>query len=179
MSSIVSPFLSQITVGALCGFSIFLVTTTYQKVCLVAGVIFKEIDIEDDIPMSERLDKDFWDYVVIWPIGEELVFRGALQPLLTNGLLLYMPQLTAPMLLGLPAANVISSAAVGTGFGIIHYFAYQSGGKYVALIISVSGIALGLLKVRFGIVAPISAHIVHNYMVGWLDKHYPAFLEAS
>lgn len=174
-----TPLINQAAVGAVYGFADFIICTTYQKICLLAGVIFKEIEDDDDIPASERLDKEFWQTVVIWPIGEEIVFRGILQPILAHGILFFMPQLSAPSYLGIAGANLISSVVTGTGFGAIHYFVYSSGGKEAAFIISVGGIAQGILKERFGLVAPICAHMVHNFMVGWLDKQYPEFLEQT
>lgn len=179
MTSIAFPLIKHVAVGTACGFADFLFCTTSQKTCMLAGVKFAEIDDEDDVPVSERLDKHFWEMVVKYPIGEELIFRGLLQPFLSNGLLLYMPQLAAPVLLEIPAANVVSAIAIGTGFGIVHYFCYKSGGKEVALISSISGSFYGMIKERFGLATSISAHIVHNFMTGWLDKHYPKFLDSS
>lgn len=179
MSTIAFPLIQQVAMGAACGFADFLFSTTSQKTCMLAGVKFKEIEDDDDVPPSDRLDKHFWDMVVKWPIGEELVFRGLLQLFLSKGLLLYMPQLAAPACLGIPIANTVSAVAIGTGFGIIHYFGYKTGGKQVALIGSVSGSFYGIIKERFGLATSISAHMIHNFMTGWLDKHYPAFLDSS
>ncbi len=179
MTAISLSLANQVAVGAACGVGNFLFSTVCQKTCMLAGVKFAEIEDEDDVPASEQLDKHFWDIVVKWPIAEELVFRAVLQPSLANGFLLFMPQLAAPALLGIPIANVVSTAVVGTGFGIIHYFAYKSGGKEVALIGSITGSSYGMIKERFGLATSISAHIIHNFMTGWLDKHYPAFLDSS
>lgn len=179
MASIAISFVQQVTIGAACGFTDFLFCTTTQKTCILAGVKFEEIEDADDVPSSQRLDKGFWDMVVKYPIGEELVFRGLLQPFLSNGLLLYMPRLATPLLLGIPAANVVSAVALGTGFGVIHYFGYKSGGKQVALIGSISGSFYGIIKERFGLATSISAHMIHNFMTGWLHKHYPQFLYSS
>jgi hypothetical protein len=179
MDSIAFPFIKQVAVGAACGFADFLFSTTTQKTCMLAGVKFEEIEDEDDVPSSQRLDKEFWEGVVIYPIGEELVFRGLLQPFLSQRLQLYMPQLAAPALLEMPVANIVSALAIGTGFGIMHYFGYKSGGKQIALMASMSGSFYGVMKERFGLATSISAHMVHNFMIGWLDKHYPKFLDSS
>lgn len=178
MSVLSLPLVDQVAVGAACGVADFLFSTTCQKTCMLAGVKFEEIEDEEDVPSSERLDKQFLEAVVAYPIGEELVFRGLLQPFLAKGLSFYMPQLAEPALLGISRANVISAVAVGTGFGVVHYFVYKSGGKQVAVIGSVSGSFYGLVKERFGLVASAFAHMVHNFCTGWLDKYYPAFLES-
>ncbi|MBM3192316.1 MAG: CPBP family intramembrane metalloprotease [Chlamydiae bacterium] len=176
MTAAISSYIGQLATGAACGLADFLFCTTTQKICTLAGVRFEEIEDEDDIPSSERLDKQFWDMVVKYPIGEELIFRGLLQPFLSKGLLVCMPQLAAPGLWDIPIANTVSAVAIGTGFGVLHYFGYKSGGKQVALMGSVSGSFYGIIKERFGLATSISAHMIHNFMVGWLDKHYPSFL---
>ena len=179
MASIAFPLIQQVAIGAACGFADFLFSVTAQKTCMLAGVKFEEIEDEDDVPASHQLDKDFWDVVVKYPIGEELVFRGFLQPFLANGILLCMPQLATTTLLGIPVANVMSAATTGTGFGILHYFGYKSGGKQVAVVSSISGSFYGLIKERFGHATSISAHMIHNFMKCWLDQHYPKFLDSS
>ncbi len=173
-----SPLVDQVAVGATCGVAEFLFSTTCQKACMLAGVKFEEIEDEEDVPPSERLDKHFLEAVIIYPVGEELVFRGLFQPFLAKRLSFYMPQLAAPALLGISRANAISAIVVGTGFGVIHYFGYKSGGKQVAVIGAVSGSFCGLVKERFGFVASVLAHMVHNFCTGLLDKYYPVFLES-
>jgi membrane protease YdiL (CAAX protease family) len=175
MAAVAFSLVKQVAGGAACGIGDFLVSVTYQKVCMLAGVKFEEIEDAEDVPPHERLDKQFWDIVVKYPIGEEVFFRGLLQPFLAKVLLLCMPQLATPVFWGIPRAKVVAAVAVGTGFGIIHYFIFKSGGAQVAILCSISGSFYGIVKERFGLVFPISAHMIHNFMIGWLDKHYPAF----
>ncbi len=146
---------------------------------MLAGVKFEEDEDEDNIPSSQQLDKNFGDIVVKYPIGEELVLRGVLQPLISKILVIYKPHLAAPSLLNIPQANVISAVSLGILFGFVHYFNYKSGGIQVALIGSISGSFYGIIKERFNLAAPIAAHMTHNFLVGLLDKHYPAFLDSS
>lgn len=180
MGTNVSSLIQQVAIGSACGFADFLFTTIAQKISMLAGVKFKEIEDKDkaQIAPAERLDKDFWNVVVLWPAGEEVVFREILQPLLSY-LLLCMPQLSAPTSLGIPAAHVASSVVAGAGFGAAHYYCYESGRKQVALISTISGSFYGIIKERFGLGAPISAHMVHNFMMCLVDKHFPKFLDSS
>ncbi len=170
---------SPISKGVLFGFADFLFSTTAQKVLMLAGIKFKE-DLEvGDISPDKRLDMDFHNFVIKYPILEETVFRGILQPYLSGKLPLFFPKLKSiPSVMGIPLANLVSSVALGVIFGSIHYLNYTSGGIYVALIASISGSFYGLIKEKFGLASSISAHIIHNFMVGWLDKNYPTFLES-
>lgn len=168
-----------LAVGTAAGFADFLFTTTSQKVCMLAGVKFEEEVDEGDIPPSERFDRCFADLVVKYPIAEEAIFRGVLQPVLAEGLIICIPKLAAPALLGIPIANVVSAVAIGVGFGSLHYFNYKQGGKHVAVIGSISGSFYGMVKECFGLPGSIAAHITHNFMTAWLDKHYPEILESE
>jgi len=165
--------------GSLAGFADFLFSTTAQKICMAAGVKFEEVEDEEDIPASERFDRCFADLVVKYPILEEAVFRGVLQPVLADAIAIAIPKFAAPSLLGFPLANIVSAVAIGIGFGSVHYFNYRKGGKQVAVIGSISGSLYGIVKECFGLTGSIAAHMTHNFMTGWLDKHYPEILESD
>lgn len=179
MTAIAFSFVEQAAIGAGLGVAEFLFCTTCQKTCMLAGIQFEEIMDSDDVHPSERLDKMFSEMTIIYPICEELVFRGLLQPFLTKCLLYSWPQLETPSLFGISQASLISSTAIGTIFGMMHYMNYQKGGEIIVGIGSVSGSFFGITRARFGLTTSISAHMIHNYLMGWLDKHYPAFLDSS
>jgi hypothetical protein len=177
MAAIVFPLFRQTMVGVACGCLDFLFTAAAQKTCMVAGIKFQEEKDEDDVPACERFDKKFLEYVVIFPIVEECVLRGILQPLLKQSMLSCIPRLAIPILAGVSIAGMVSVVAIGILFGATHYFNYSSGGMPIACIVSVSGIFYGVLKERFSLVTTIGAHIVHNFGILWMDKYYPAFFE--
>lgn len=163
------------------GLGDFVFSTLSQKVAMLAGVEFEEIDDPDEkeVPSSKRLDKMFSEIVILYPAGEELVFRGVLQPFLANAINYCMPSSVAPAFLGISQANLVSAIAIGILFGSIHYFNYEKGGAQVATIASISGSIYGITKEVFGLSASITAHMVHNLFVGSLDKYFPEFLESK
>lgn len=179
MAAIAFSLVKQGVVGVACGLADILYTAICEKTCILAGVKFEEIEERANVPHWKVLDKVFMKKVVIYPIAEELIFRGALQPFLAKGFLLFMPQHAAPILMNVLPANVIAAVAVGIIFGAIHYFNYKSGGKQVVFVISIGGAFYGIIKERFGLVTSISAHMTHNFIGGWIDKHYPTFLNSA
>lgn len=180
MVSAILPTLQTFGIGALCGALDFLYKSTAQKVCMAAGVVFEEAPDDDEpfTPSSERLDRNFRDIVITYPILEEVAFRGLLQPLLTHGLTAYFPQLAASAFLGLSTAALISTVAIGVGFGALHIPNYERGGLVVGSFAAISGTFLGIIKEKFGLLASIGAHMTSNLGTGLLDKYAPALLES-
>jgi membrane protease YdiL (CAAX protease family) len=179
----------QIVQGVAIGFADFIFSTTCQKICMLAGIKFRESIDEGDLLSHEIFDKGFKTMTVGAPIIEEMIFRGVLQPLLTTALTRFLPlHATAspnnlPLIgrlaqaLKLPVPKIISSIVLGSLFGSLHYFNYEKGGAVVSIVCAVGGSVYGIAKERHGLQCAIVAHITHNFMLGLLDKHYPAFLD--
>lgn len=88
------------------------------------------------------------------------------------------PQFTVPAFFGISTAALVSYAVIGTGFGALHYFNYEKGGLGVARIGFGTGIILGIVKEKFGLIGSMATHMTSNLCMGLLDKYQPTFLES-
>lgn len=158
----------QLFVGVIYGCAELACTMVFQKICMIAGVIFKVIEEEAELTT-------LYEEAIKWPIAEEYFFRGILQPLVAKGIGAIEPRLKNHALYGIPYANIISSAVCGIGFGALHYFSYVSGGIPAAIAISASGIFYGVMKERFGLLASIFAHMTHSFGANMIDRTISAF----
>lgn len=185
MSTWFQPLIVGVTLGA----ADFLFSTTCEKAGRLAGMTFEECEDEDEddkddaatdpILPSQRWDRCFMTGVILIPIGEELIFRGLLQPLCKTLIGRCFPYLIGSSALGLSGAALVSSLAIGMIFGALHYLNYKTNGWFPALVITIGGVAYGVAKERYGLICSIVAHSMKNNCVGLLDKYYPAFLESE
>lgn len=110
---------------------------------------------------------------IIGPIIEELIFRGAIQPLcitvigLINPALLLMPFFST----GLNVAVIAGIVCTSLLFGIGHLGSSKNHDNYLhAVMATLGGILEGVLAIKFGLVASIAAHIANNLIVITLQK---------
>jgi membrane protease YdiL (CAAX protease family) len=105
------------------------------------------------------------------PLGEELVFRGALQPLLTRAVVFLAPTAAAAFLgTGLSIAAAVSIAVTATLFGLIHISNLHANSHIQAVIAAVQGVALGIIAVQFGLAASIAAHMAVNTLASLISR---------
>lgn len=102
-------------------------------------------------------------YSLVLPVGEELVFRGVLQPLMSRAIVWIAPAAAATFL-GTPLsiATGVSIVATAAIFGLIHLFNEHENAPAQAVFSTLSGIALGVVAAQFGLGASIAAHIANN-----------------
>lgn len=177
-TSNVCNLVPQISAGIAFGFANFLFSTTVQKVLILAGVKFEEYLETKDVHSNSRFDLGLYSFVIKYPVIEELIHRGLLQPFFSEKISLFLPRLKAlSATTGIPLANLVSSVVIGVIFSPVRYFNYKSGGIYAVLIASISSSFYGFLKERFSLISAIAAHSVHDFMKGLVDKKYLTFLE--
>jgi membrane protease YdiL (CAAX protease family) len=94
--------------------------------------------------------------VICGPLVEEIVFRGVLQSFLTNRF-----------------GSSVAIAIVAVVFGLAHYAQGAMGAVQVAML-TVVGLALGILRHRFHSIGPSYAvHGLYNLSLGLLEFHAP------
>ncbi len=183
---VISDQIEWLGIGALgmgiaCGATEFIWKSVAQKVGMVVmGLENKpKLDPSDgpQILSFEILDKEFFRGVVEAPILEESIFRGLVQPALAYGITFAFPVLSAPVLLGISTASLLSIVVVSGVFGLCHYSNYEQGGAFPSAMGVVAGLVFGVVRVKLGLIAAIGAHMTSNLGTGLLDKYLPEFLE--
>ncbi len=106
---------------------------------------------------------------VFAPLGEEGVFRGIMQPLVTRTIQILFPA-AAVALVGTPlsVAVAVSIAATSVIFGALHYLNPHKNSYIQAISATVGGLVYGFLSAQFGIGASIAAHIANNTLVSMI-----------
>jgi membrane protease YdiL (CAAX protease family) len=100
---------------------------------------------------------------LIFPIAEEGVFRGILQPLTTHAILYVVPTAAAAFAgTSLSIAAAVSIVAIGIIFGLSHLTNPHKNAHIQAITITFSGIGFGVVAAQFGLPAAMAAHIVNN-----------------
>lgn len=116
---------------------------------------------------------------VIYPILEEVVFRGLLQPSLRWAASVCLPDVTMKLAF-LPAmslASIVAVVATSVLFGSVHLINQHSGRKIQAMLATWGGITKGLLAINYGLGPAIGAHIMNNTIAGiggYIHNHIKA-----
>jgi len=103
--------------------------------------------------------------IVKGPVLEELVFRGLLQPVLTKGVaFIYGDKEIEVFNHKIKIAEAVGVTASSVLFGMAHL----TNGTGVQQVISttLTGLVLGTLKNRYGLLSATSAHMTNN-AIGW------------
>jgi membrane protease YdiL (CAAX protease family) len=108
---------------------------------------------------------------IVAPVGEELVFRGAMQPLLTKAIVSLAPAAAVAFLgTSLSIATSVAIAASAALFGFVHIFNEHEHSYIQAIVTAIQGVALGILAAQFGLAASIAAHMTTNTILITLGK---------
>lgn len=128
--------------------------------------IFHDLDDADDGEKEIYETGNIPTITLLAPIGEELVFRGMLQPLLAKAVQLAIPS-TSAILFGkeISRAQAIAVLSIGVLFGWLHRDNPTCSGlpSYSRIsIISVGGIIYGATAAKYGLMASIASHLFNN-----------------
>jgi membrane protease YdiL (CAAX protease family) len=161
-------FAPNFSIGLAAGGAIWFVATTISATLATCG--FANLDDRN----SEYM-KTLFGFPLLAtffaPVGEELVFRGAIQPLLTRAIVWLVPAATAAFFgTGLGIATTVSIVATAAIFGFIHTFNKHKNSHIQALVTGVQGIAFGVLAAQFGLGASIAAHMMVNTILFTLGR---------
>lgn len=111
----------------------------------------------------QTMDKHPLFFTLGFPIVEEGVHRGILQPLATRGILYVAPTAAAAFAgTSLSIADAVSILANSVIFGLTHLFNPHKNARMQAISTTFSGIGWGIARARFGLPASMAAHIVNN-----------------
>jgi membrane protease YdiL (CAAX protease family) len=114
----------------------------------VNGIFTDAITSEDKVVLS----------TLVMPIGEELVFRGILQPLISRSISLFIPIGVNFLACGLPitVVKIASIAITSLIFGYLHEHPSQK------ISATISGVAYGILYEKYGLLSSIASHVCVN-----------------
>jgi len=142
--------------------AIKLVATIISHVILDRSGILPRVE-EKNSKYSEAIRSALLSVSIFGPIVEEGVFRGFLQPVLTNAVQILIPA-AAAALFGptLSVAVIVSVVATSVLFGAAHLFNSHKNAHIQAISSTVAGLIYGFLTVQFGIGAAMAAHIANN-----------------
>jgi hypothetical protein len=133
-----------------------------------------EEDEASDTEDSSILSRIVSDVTV--STGEELLFRGGMQPILTKILSLGLPFLGKKALLGIAAPNLIATVAIGVLFGAAHYQDYTKGSLTAATSTALAGCLFGFTKERYGLLSAIVAHTTSNIFGTCVGEYAPSWI---
>ena len=108
--------------------------------------------------------------------AEELIFPGALQPLLAKILAVSLPALGKKAFMTIALPNLVSTLAIGILFGAYHYQDYTKGEIIAATNIAIAGCLFGITKERYGLISAIIAHSKSNMLGTFVEYYRPSYL---
>jgi hypothetical protein len=163
------PVVSAIAIGILCAPNFALGLAAGGALWVGITIINLGLNLLCKVKDGSKYNKEIVDHplevALLAPVIEELIFRGAMQPLFTRAIVWLAPTATAAFFgSGLGTATVVSIVATSVLFGLLHL-----GNKDVnenvhfqVVYAGILGIPLGILAVQFGLGASIAAHIAIN-----------------
>lgn len=154
-----SLYLPNVALGLAAG-TVMAVVVNVSVLALSALKVLKP-DADSSYLMSVQLSPVLSSLVV--PVGEELIFRGALQPLITRAIVWIAPAAAATFL-GTPLsiATGVSIATTAVIFGLFHSANDYENAAVQGVFSTLSGVALGVLAAQFGLGAAMAAHVANN-----------------
>jgi membrane protease YdiL (CAAX protease family) len=125
-------------------------------------VFLKDKKVIKDHPY---LEISFSDMAIIAPIFEEIVFRVLIHVPISWFVTTKVSDEEISFGIGsyrctMKKSQLITSIASGVLFGSLHYFVAKSVTQ--TILNTVTGIGYGILKEKYGLLAPISAHMTNN-----------------
>jgi len=137
--------------------------TISMLISLSAQAIFPLVR-EKNSQYSIQVMNDPIHTTLVCPILEELLFRGALQPLLIAAISWLAPVAATALLFGtgLTVAAMLSIFVTSIIFGVMHISNRHVGSYRQAALCFIGGIVDGVVAIQYGLVASIAAHIINN-----------------
>ncbi|MFI5334910.1 MAG: CPBP family intramembrane glutamic endopeptidase [Chlamydiales bacterium] len=106
---------------------------------------------------------------LLLPIGEELIFRGLLQPFLESQLAAYLPAMEYTFLgAQITLVTITAIAITALVFGLFHLTNEGEVARINAIFATVGGLSMGYVRSRYGLLASIAQHITFNHLVSCL-----------
>lgn len=132
-------------------------------IILSAQAIFPLVS-DKNSQYSIKVMNDLILATLLAPIYEELLFRGALQPLLIAAISWLAPVASTALLFGtgLTVAAMLSIFVTSIIFGAMHISNRHVGSYRQAALCFIAGIVDGVVAIQYGLVASIAAHIINN-----------------
>lgn len=154
-----SIYLPNVALGLAAGAAIAVVT----NVSILALNALNVFESDNDSEYIRLVRKSPVLCALVVPVGEELIFRGALQPLMTRAIISFAPAAAATFL-GTPLsiATGVSIVATAALFGLTHLFNAHKNTPAQTLFATITGTAFGVLAAQFGLGASIAAHVANN-----------------
>jgi membrane protease YdiL (CAAX protease family) len=113
-----------------------------------------------------------WMSNCVAPIVEECLFRSVIQPLAEKPIAYILPALTVEILgAQFALATLVTIVVTSLLFGVSHLFNGHPNASSQAIHATLGGVLLGIVAVHFGLLASISAHMVHNTTAGALGAY--------
>jgi len=141
---------------------------------MLADIKITETRFFTEVSSIDRFLDSYACKVIAFPVCEELICRGMLQPIVSKALATLLPFSARSFCFGMPLANFTSAIAVGVYFGLEHASNFEEGGTVPLMEMCVWGGIFGIMKERFGIVCPIVAHMTSNFLAETLERYDPS-----